>query len=97
MHAPPDTHDSVKRQDTGWRAGHILPDTVHHRAFAAQQVQTAAPEKKQSVPAEEDTKPGKGPQEVKPPPPTDKKPPTKDFQPSEKIDADKAVDFPADI
>jgi hypothetical protein len=53
--------------------------------------QTAQGQEKQNS-TSEDT-----PKQEEPPPQKDKKPPPKDFVPSEKIDADKAVDFPADI
>lgn len=91
------THDTVKGHGFGWRPGYVLPDVPHPSVLAAEQVQTTAPDKKQSTPEKEDTTKERGQQDGEPPQQRDKKPPLKEFVPSEKINADKAVDFPADI
>ncbi len=91
------THDTVKGHGFGWRPGYILTEVPNLSGLVAEQVQTTAPDKQQSTPEKKDAKPEKAQQDGEPPQQRDKKPPLKDFVPSEKIDADKAVDFPADI
>jgi hypothetical protein len=67
-----------------------------HRAVIAQAGTTAAPDKKAPDLQKKDGGSGET-QEQEKPKQQDIKPPPKDFVPSEKIDADKAVDFPSDI
>jgi len=90
-------NDAVKGHSIECETGFILPDVPHRSCLLAQAGKATAPEKKESGPDKEDRKPEEGKQPGEPPQQKDKKPPLKDFVPSEKIDADKAVDFPADI
>lgn len=93
----PNMPDTAEEHNFGWHPGHSITGAPNLLALTAEQVQPPAPEKKQSAPEKVDTKNAQGEQEEKPSQQTDKKKPPKDFQPTEKIDADKAVDFPADI
>jgi hypothetical protein len=68
-----------------------------HTAVIAQANTTAAPDKKAPDPQKKDGRSDEPRQPEAPPGQNDKKPPPRDFVPSEKIDADKAVDFPVDI
>jgi hypothetical protein len=61
-----------------------------------QKNQTTIPDQQQPKPSQQD-KNSEGKQKTTPPEQREKKVPVKDFVPSEKIKADKAVDFPADI
>jgi len=75
----------------------ILPDAPQRPVLLAQADRTASPAAKESKPESKDGKSEETRQQGEPPQQKEKKPPPKDFVPSEKIDADKAVDFPADI
>src|SRR5512139_2284634 len=75
----------------------VLPHISHRALFLAQAEKADVSPKKDPGPEKKDGTPGDTRTQEEPSQQKDKKPPPKDFVPSEKIDADKAVDFPADI
>lgn len=92
-----DTNDTIRGRSTGWETGFILADAPHRSGLLAQQGQSTAPDRKEPTPEKQDTTTEKAGQNKEAPQQKDKKPPPRAFVPSEKIDADNAVDFPADI
>jgi hypothetical protein len=75
----------------------IQPPVAEHCVRIAQARQADAPPRQEPAPQKKDSVSGDTRKPEAPPGQKDKKPPPGDFVPSEKIDADKAVDFPVDI
>jgi hypothetical protein len=75
----------------------ILPPVAEHCVRLTQARQADAPPRQEPAPQKKDSASGDTRKPEAPPGQKDKKPPPGDFVPSEKIDADKAVDFPVDI
>ena len=97
MVLPPNLFQMTEMEDRGY-ALHVHKHTCAQSApvLLVLKDQTATTEKQKSAPSEKDPiatgqKKDTSPQQSK------KKAPSKGFVPSEKIKADKAVDFPSDI
>jgi len=75
----------------------ILQPVAEHCVRFAQARQADAPPPQKPAPQKKDSASGDARKPEAPPGQNEKKPPPRDFVPSEKIDADKAVDFPVDI
>jgi hypothetical protein len=75
----------------------ILTPVAEHCLRFAQARQADTPPQQKPAPQKQDSASGDTRKQEAPPGQKETKPPPKDFAPSEKIDADKAVDFPVDI
>jgi len=75
----------------------VFPDASSTSQFLAQAEQPEAPEQQKPDTQQKNRAAGDTRKQQESSQPNDKKPPPKEFVPSEQIDADKAVDFPADI
>ena len=100
MVLPPNIFQTTEVEDRGYalqrKQVHEYTSLQSAPVLLVLKDQTATTEKQQSGPSEKDAaapekKKGTSPQQSK------KKAPSKGFVPSEKIKADKAVDFPSDI
>jgi len=89
--------DSVRAYSEARKINIVLPDVSPRSTIFVQAEKAADPEKKEPGPEKKDSTSGDTRKQEEPSQQKDKKPQPKDFVPSEKIDADKAVDFPADI
>ena len=92
-----DASDVVRLAAIGTETGITPTGGTRHPGLIAQRAQTTTPDRKEPAPAKQDATPQMTEQTRGAPEQSDKKSPPKNFVPSEKIDADKAVDFPADI
>lgn len=91
------TGSTVWRRTAGWKSDVRFPDDTRHVTVLVQRTQTTVPDKKEPPSATQDTAAGAEGKNKDAPRQKDTSPAPKDFVPSEKIDADKAVDFPVDI
>ncbi len=92
-----DASHAVRFPAIGTETGIIRTGGARHPDLLAQRAQTTIPDRKEPASGKKDAASQTTEQTTGAPEQKDKKSPPKNFVPSEQIDADKAVDFPADI
>jgi len=92
-----DASDTIRFPAIGTETGLIGTGEARHPDLLAQRAQTTIPKRKEQASGKKDAASQTTEQTTEAPEQKDKKSPPKNFVPSEKIDADNAVDFPADI